>query len=839
MGDNAYGLQAFLRRQAARLVGLALLAFVVFALGSLATWSVADPSFSHATANPVTNALGYPGAVFADLAMQFYGLAAVAGLVPAVFWGVILLVGQSVDRPLRRAGAWFAGAVIAAGVVGSFAPPTTWPLPTGLGGVLGDMLLSLPAKLTGSYPGGLIGFIIAAVLAFPAGWLLLYGAGALGRPDDGAFDTDSEDETPFDDADDSDGGFVILGYMAHWWLSMQAFFRRNLGQSGRRGREAARDDEPEGGDERFDDFDMDMRVEPDFGHTPTLGRNAAAYDDNDDEDYTYAREAAPDAPAARAGVAEKRVDNPAPRPVEGARVRREAQTSLLDNGAFELPQLHLLAEPKASARDPMLSKDALEQNARLLEGVLEDFGVKGEIIHVRPGPVVTLYELEPAPGIKSSRVIGLADDIARSMSAIAARVAVVPGRNAIGIELPNSTRETVYLRELLASRDFETSKAKLALGLGKTINGEAVIADLAKMPHLLVAGTTGSGKSVAINTMILSLLYRMTPEQCRLIMIDPKMLELSIYDGIPHLLTPVVTDPKKAVVALKWTVREMEDRYRKMSKVGVRNIEGFNQRVAAANKKGEVITRTVQTGFDRETGEAIYESEHLDLEPMPFIVVIIDEMADLMMVAGKDIEGAVQRLAQMARAAGIHVIMATQRPSVDVITGTIKANFPTRISFQVTSKIDSRTILGEQGAEQLLGMGDMLYMAGGGRIQRVHGPFVSDGEVESIVSHLKVQGVPDYLDAVTEDDDEEDGGSGSGGGGGGGNFADSDDPYDQAVSVVLRDGKASTSYIQRRLGIGYNRAASIIERMEEEGIVGPANHAGKREILVPTEQDEA
>ncbi|MGB5801175.1 MAG: DNA translocase FtsK, partial [Mesorhizobium sp.] len=525
--------------------------------------------------------------------------------------------------------------------------------------------------------------------------------------------------------------------------------------------------------------------------------------------------------------------------VQGGRVQREAQASLIGHDHFEMPALHFLSQPPNVVRDASLSPEALEHNARMLEGVLEDFGVKGEIIHVRPGPVVTLYELEPAPGIKSSRVIGLADDIARSMSAIAARVAVVPGRNAIGIELPNTKRETVYLREILASRDFEQTKAKLGLALGKTINGEAVIVDIAKMPHVLVAGTTGSGKSVAINTMILSLLYKMTPEQCRLIMIDPKMLELSVYDGIPHLLTPVVTDPKKAVVALKWTVREMEDRYRKMSKVGVRNIDGFNARVTQAGKKGEKITRTVQTGFDRDTGEAIYETEEFDLAPMPYIVVIIDEMADLMMVAGKDIEGAVQRLAQMARAAGIHVIMATQRPSVDVITGTIKANFPTRISFQVTSKIDSRTILGEQGAEQLLGMGDMLYMAGGGRIQRVHGPFVSDDEVEKVVAHLKLQGVPEYLDAITESDDEdEEEPSGKGGSGGGGNFEDSDDPYDQAVAVVLRDGKASTSYIQRRLGIGYNKAASIIERMEQEGVVGPANHAGKREILVPTEEDK-
>jgi S-DNA-T family DNA segregation ATPase FtsK/SpoIIIE len=498
---------------------------------------------------------------------------------------------------------------------------------------------------------------------------------------------------------------------------------------------------------------------------------------------------------------------------------------------FSLPDLELLAEPKIwdSAEVPV---EVLQENAATLENVLWDFNVKGEIINVRPGPVVTLYELEPAPGTKSSRVISLADDIARSMSAVSARVAVVQGRNAIGIELPNHKRETVYLRELLASQDFETSKQKLALCLGKTIGGEPVIADLARMPHLLVAGTTGSGKSVAINTMILSLVYRLTPSECRLIMVDPKMLELSVYDGIPHLLTPVVTDPKKAIIALRWAVREMEDRYRKMSKLGVRNIDGFNARVVEAKARGETITRTVQTGFDRETGEAIYEDEVMDLDPLPYIVVIVDEMADLMMVAGKEIEGAIQRLAQMARAAGIHVILATQRPSVDVITGTIKANFPTRISFQVTSKIDSRTILGEMGAEQLLGQGDMLYMAGGGRITRVHGPFCSDEEVEKVVAHLKRQGRPQYLEAVTAEEDE--------GGGAAdapvfdqGEFgAPGGDLYDQAVAVVLRDKKASTSYIQRRLQIGYNRAASLMERMENEGIVGPANHAGKREILI-------
>lgn len=504
-----------------------------------------------------------------------------------------------------------------------------------------------------------------------------------------------------------------------------------------------------------------------------------------------------------------------------------------DAGEYLLPPVDLLQEPSVQ-ETAVITQEALEQSAGLLESVLEDFGVRGEIIDVRPGPVVTLYEFEPAPGVKSSRVIGLADDIARSMSALSARVAVVPGRNVIGIELPNPVRETVYFRELIESENYQETRFKLALCLGKTIGGEPVIAELAKMPHLLVAGTTGSGKSVAINTMILSLLYRLKPEECRLIMVDPKMLELSVYDGIPHLLTPVVTDPKKAVMALKWAVREMEDRYRKMSRLGVRNIDGYNARAAMARSKGETILCSVQTGFDRSTGEAVFEQEEMDLAPMPYIVVIVDEMADLMMVAGKEIEGAIQRLAQMARAAGIHLIMATQRPSVDVITGTIKANFPTRISFQVTSKIDSRTILGEQGAEHLLGQGDMLHMVGGGRIARVHGPFVSDEEVEKVVAHLKTQGRPEYLGTVTEDaeeiDDtaEEDSAVFDKGA-----MAEEDgnDLYDKAVKIVLRDKKCSTSYIQRRLQIGYNRAASLVERMEREGLVGSANHVGKRTIL--------
>ncbi|MCR9124822.1 MAG: DNA translocase FtsK 4TM domain-containing protein [Rhodobacteraceae bacterium] len=543
--------------------------------------------------------------------------------------------------------------------------------------------------------------------------------------------------------------------------------------------------------------------------------------------------------AAAAVMPRNVVQNPIRKPAAPSRrAQAEAQPALAfddEMSGYELPPLGLLASPDLTERHH-LSDDALAENARMLENVLDDYGVKGEIVSVRPGPVVTMYELEPAPGLKASRVIGLADDIARSMSALSARVSTVPGRSVIGIELPNNDIEKVMLREILASRDFGDSTMRLPLALGKDIGGGSVVANLAKMPHLLIAGTTGSGKSVAINTMILSLLYKLTPDECRLIMIDPKMLELSVYDGIPHLLSPVVTDPKKAVVALKWVVGEMEERYRKMSKMGVRNIEGYNGRVREALEKGELFSRTVQTGFDEDTGEPLFETEESTPEILPFIVVIVDEMADLMMVAGKEIEACIQRLAQMARASGIHLIMATQRPSVDVITGTIKANFPTRISFQVTSKIDSRTILGEMGAEQLLGMGDMLYMAGGSKIMRCHGPFVSDQEVEEIVNHLKAFGPPSYVGTVLDGPSEDRESDIDAVLGLGGNTDGEDALYDTAVQIVIKDRKCSTSYIQRKLAIGYNKAARLVEQMEDEGLVSPANHVGKREILVPEQQ---
>jgi S-DNA-T family DNA segregation ATPase FtsK/SpoIIIE len=882
----------------ARLVGFLVLGAVFIILASLASWSVDDPSFSYATDKSPSNWLGYMGAFIADLGFQVLGIGALLMLVPPLIWGWRLARRQMLAHTGMKLMGWIGASILGAGVFSCIAVPQSWPLPTGLGGLIGSAFTGLAGFVIGHDPQGAEAVLYSLILVPPTLallWLAIsYGAPkhAPSQPEteaDFAPDPQDAQHNPETDTYRTNIFDVVVGGCAHLIFRSRIAWKNAVQKYGNSAEKAdmewarataAQQDQhavphnpdvhnpdvyanPQDAqaqsyqDADFNDgaFQEQERIEPVLDGGPTNAQQEpvldfpeeaylADYDEVAEADHhaqdfqpapqeTAAQpvadstaqrivESGPTAPSNNAN----RIAAPAARPQPGARQAREAQGSLLAEDGFELPELSLLAPPLVKGPAAEHSADKLEENARRLEGVLEDFGVKGDIINVRPGPVVTLYELEPAPGIKSSRVISLADDIARSMSAISARVAVVPGRNAIGIELPNQTRETVYLREMLASSDFEKMKGKLNICLGKTIGGEPVIADLARMPHLLVAGTTGSGKSVAINTMILSLLYRLTPEQCRLIMIDPKMLELSVYDGIPHLLTPVVTDPSKAVVALKWAVREMEDRYKKMSKIGVRNIDGFNQRVSEAAKKGETISRTVQTGFDRETGGAIFESEEFSLETLPYIVIIIDEMADLMMVAGKDIEGTVQRLAQMARAAGIHVVMATQRPSVDVITGTIKANFPTRISFQVTSKIDSRTILGEMGAEQLLGMGDMLYMAGGGRIRRLHGPFCADSEVEDVVAHLKMQGAPDYLETITREEEEE----GDGATGGLGNTGD--ELYDKAVNIVLADKKASTSYIQRRLSIGYNRAATLIEKMEREGVISAANHAGKREILV-------
>ncbi|MDO9412968.1 MAG: DNA translocase FtsK 4TM domain-containing protein [Pseudolabrys sp.] len=797
------------RRRLSELAGLALITCALLGVIALATWSVQDPSLSHATQTPTKNLLGYAGAIFSDLAMQLLGLSAILLLLPEALLGWRLLSHRPLGEKWRGL-VWVAATLCAAAFSSTLPRIGSWPLPSGLGGAVGDAVLMVPGFMFDAPLGGLPRIILAVIFGLATIVTLAIASGLdlskrAEKPASAALDDIGDDGA--EENEDKDQGSPMIGMVVHALLSWKARIGRMVRGAVQKKLE-----------ERAAPVARGPRQEPRFD---TLGRVAApntqpadAEEEFEDEDGGYEEE-------------QEEVE-PAPR----ARAKAQPKTPLRKSGNFILPSLNLLTAQKVSERTT-LSKEVLDANSTALESVLGDFGVRGEIINARPGPVVTLYELEPAPGIKSSRVIGLADDIARSMSAVSARVAVVSGRNAIGIELPNPIREKVYFRELLSAKDYNENTAKLPLCLGKTIGGEGVIVDLARMPHLLIAGTTGSGKSVAINTMILSLLYKLSPEQCRLIMVDPKMLELSVYDGIPHLLTPVVTDPKKAVVALKWAVREMEGRYKMMSKLGVRNIDGYNSRLAEAKAKGETLTRTVHTGYDKDSGQAIYEKEELSFEPLPFIVIIVDEMADLMMVAGKDIEGAIQRLAQMARAAGIHVVLATQRPSVDVITGTIKANFPTRISFQVTSKIDSRTILGEQGAEQLLGQGDMLYMAGGGRISRVHGPFVSDDEVEKIVRHLKSQGQPEYLEEVTAEEPEltEDGGAvfdntGMGGGEGG-------DLYSQAVAIVKRDRKASTSYIQRRLQIGYNRAATLMERLELEGVIGQPNHAGKREILIP------
>ena len=774
------GLTAFLRRRAVEFGGLVLAAAGAWTLAALASHSANDPSLNKAVDGPVANLMGPAGAVAADLGLQSLGAAAAIPGIVLLAWGVRVLAGRGLARPWLRATLLPLALLLAAAGLAGMAPPEGWTLRAGLGGFAGQLALGELVALARQLGfGGRILFLGLPCAVLGLG-LALYVLG-------------------FTLGDWSSGGRLA-------WRSARAGGR--LARAGSDlGRRAAATARRRIGGRR-------PRVEPRIARpgrrgapfAPAPDRPSPEDEDEDELPIDIAPRAARTPPGRRAA--------------EG----RQATLNLVPDDDYRLPALDLLEPSPEHAEDREATRESLEANARLLTGVLEDFGVRGEIIKVRPGPVVTMYELEPAPGIKSSRVIGLADDIARSMSAVSVRIAVVPGRNVIGIELPNARRETVYLRELLASEAYERTASKLTLALGKDISGAPVMADLARMPHLLIAGTTGSGKSVAINTMILSLLYRLTPEECRFIMIDPKMLELSVYDDIPHLLAPVVTEPGKAVVALRWTAKEMERRYRCMSEIGVRNITGYNQRLAEARRKGRRLTRRVQTGFDPETGRPMIEEQELDLKPLPFIVVVVDEMADLMLVAGKEIEATMQRLSQMARAAGIHIIMATQRPSVDVITGTIKANFPTRISFQVTSKVDSRTILGEQGAEQLLGQGDMLHMMGGGRIMRVHGPFVSDREVQQVAEALRAQGEPEYLETVTAEEDQ---GFGLGG-------AESGDQlYDQAIQLVLRERKASTSFIQRHLQIGYNRAARIMDQLEADGIVSAANHVGKREVLGP------
>lgn len=764
----------FIHRRLVESAGLVLFALATALALALASYHPGDASLNVASTAAPGNWLGTPGAYTADVLLQTLGLAsmAVVGIMACWAWRI------ASHRGLPWYGLRLALVppclLLLGGVASSVTAPSQWPQVAGLGGYIGDTMLQISAQ-----PLALLGLTpqspyVIGVLAPTAVLLLLY----------------------------------LLGIHLAEWLALARAGLAGLISTLGAARLAATAAERLG---------RQAVTHPLFRREPSL--TMEPHEPTADTAQLVAGEP----------LALGRVKKPRAKVKKSRRARTEAQPALaLSEGEdYQLPALHLLSPPERSQKGRAVNESALEQNARMLETVLDDYGVHGRIVQVRPGPVVTLYELEPAPGTKTSRVVGLSDDIARSMSARSVRIAVVPGRNAIGIELPNQDRETVYLRELLSTVEYEKSNLILPLALGKDISGAPVLVDLAKMPHLLIAGTTGSGKSVAINTMILSLLYCLPPERCRMIMIDPKMLELSVYDDIPHLLTPVVTDPGKAIMALKWAVREMENRYRSMANLGVRNIEGYNQRLAEAAKRGETLKRTVQTGYDAETGQPVFEDRILDTDAMPYLVVIVDEMADLMMVAGKEIDAAVQRLAQMARAAGIHVMMATQRPSVDVITGTIKANFPTRVSFQVTAKVDSRTILGEQGAEQLLGMGDMLYMAGGGRISRVHGPFVGDEEVEAVVNHLKAQGRPEYLDAVVEETEPgmevglEPMESGSG-----------NALYDQAVDVVARYRKASTSFLQRQLKIGYNRAADLIDRMEMEGVIGRANHVGKREVLV-------
>jgi S-DNA-T family DNA segregation ATPase FtsK/SpoIIIE len=848
----------FLRNRVRELSGLAIALVGCGVLVALVSYDHSDPSWNTAKAGAANNLLGRPGAHLADLLIQTLGIGAFFLAVLPLFWAWRLMRHQPLDRLWWRVTSMLFGVLFLAAGLSPLPAIEGWAERGSLGGVVGNMLLHRISDTIILSAGPVAIFWLAlAVGAF--GLLLVMIALGLSSTEWQRVGTVIHAVTR--------AGWAVVATVTRTvgrtlrWLGLRGLEGAGTVAGNMMRREPAPAAAPafampEAGPAARPRFaranpptprNIDPGAEPGEERAPSrppiiIGGGRPDLDDPDlddgidmlpeeeDDDLIDLPSARPVVEPPRRPMPPQRVAPAAIEPVRRPVAPPPRQTSfeLAPPDTYELPPLDLLTLPDPTKRPAVADPRVLEQNAAALEQVLSDFGVRGSIVKVNPGPVVTLYELEPAPGTKSSRVIGLADDIARSMSAVSVRVAVVPGRNVIGIELPNQKREMVLLRELLGSDQMDKAGSKLGLVLGKDIGGGPIIADLARMPHLLVAGTTGSGKSVAINTMILSLLFRLPPDKVRFIMVDPKMLELSIYEGIPHLLAPVVTDPKKSVVALKWAVREMEDRYRAMSKVGVRNIEGYNQRLREAKAKGEVLTRRVQTGFDPDTGKPIFEDQPIDLTELPYIVIIVDEMADLMLVAGKDIEALIQRLAQMARAAGLHLIMATQRPSVDVITGTIKANFPTRISFQVTSKIDSRTILGEGGAEQLLGQGDMLYMAGGGRITRVHGPFVSDGEVEEVVRHLKAQGEPSYNDSVLEDQD--DGGAfdslGLDSEGGSG-----DDLYDQAVALVARERKASTSFIQRHLQIGYNRAARLIERMEQEGVVSQANHVGKREVL--------
>ena len=787
---------------------LALLASLV--LVSMVSWNPTDPSWNSSSSDGPTNWLGNSGATIADFVMQSFGLGAWPAILLVIAFGLAIAIGDTLQHRLRptplKIFCSVSGVLLLSAALSSLAAPARWPLASGMGGLWGDGLTWLAALGLNALNIPFARLIVGGIALVLALWALSYAIGLRLRDftDTGAWAAEKQaDLTARRGERPAKAQKQPKAKVAH--AERVVAEEAPLAPAPRREAPVQEETYADNPYDDADEFDG-----PPVTSTPPWEEPAPAA-------------SSPKASAAKAHQpGEIRVSAiKAPKPVRDD--ADQHSLGLEDVEGFELPSLGILSKP--TQRGGTVDEESLKQNAKMLEGVLQEFGVRGVIDQIRPGPVVTLYELVPAAGVKHGRVVALADDIARSMAARACRISVVQGRNAIGIELPNVKRETVFLRDLLASGEYDKKSHLLPLALGETIGGEPYVADLARMPHLLIAGTTGSGKSVGVNAMILSILYRHSPAECRFIMIDPKMLELSVYDGIPHLLAPVVTDPKKAVVALKWTVREMEDRYRRMSKLGVRNVASYNERAREAQAKGEHFERTVQTGFD-EQGRPVYESEKIRPEPMPYLVVVMDEMADLMLVAGKEVEGAVQRLAQMARAAGIHLIMATQRPSVDVITGTIKANFPTRISFQVTSKIDSRTILGEQGGEQLLGQGDMLYMAGGGRITRLHGPFVGDNEVEEVCKHLRLQAEPDYLDLITDEPDGDgDGGFDEGGGGSG------DDLYDRAVAIVTRDRKASTSYVQRRLQIGYNRAATLIERMEQEGVVSPANHAGKRDIL--------
>ncbi len=832
-----------LRDSVRAVFGVMLLAILVLSWLSLISWSIQDPSLSHTTSRAARNWLGTPGAIGADLIMQTFGLAALALLLGPMFWALAFIKKEMVPKFGRRVATFLACVTLLAAAAASFPAPSQWPLHPGLGGIVGDAVFRV-ASAPFAVAHAEFGRPVAGLLLLALGlWSAIVSLGATRK-------RGGKDKTV---------RHTSRTAPAHTSQRVEPVLTARPATS----REAPRTNRPNppstladprqkdrfGPYAGFEDDADDEPVDPEFeAYTQTASREIAARfapQNNHDVPHTNAphtmrdtlTEAFTTSGRGAAHTQDTVHEAPAYEVLPSSAPQTGRTTALVKTQTYKRPSLNLLERPAGSRIKPNYTESMLRGNARLLEDVLADFGVIGEIRDIVPGPVVTIYELEPSRGTNPARVISLADDIARGMSVASVRIAAIQGRTALAIEMPNQLRDAIMLRDVLDADVYRSTMDVLPVALGRNVEGRPIVADLARIPHMLVSGANGAGKSVGINAMILSLLYKHGPDDCRFLMIDPKMLDLAAYNGIPHLLTPVVTDPHKAITALSWCVTEMEERYKRMAALGVANIDVFNNRVRNAKKRGERLARTVQTGFDKRTGEATYVQEEMNLEAMPYIIIVMDEFADLMAVAGNEIEGAVKRLAQAAKAAGIHLIMATERPTADIVTPGLKANLTARISYKAGSKLDSRAVIGGEGAEQLLGAGDMLYANGTGQVQRVHGPYVSEEEINAVASCLRDQGAPRYVEGITGSDSDVTQRTRT-------YVPDSatnrtslspssaDALYDRAVATIIRDRQASRAHLQRRLNIQPKWAASLLQRLEADGVIGPPDAHGHHQVLV-------